>query len=84
MPSEYDKIRKFYKSDNWKIARAMKIASAGGRCEKCGDVGTDNPEISINQNNLLLLCKECHNKEHERFTDKKEYKFDEDGNMVKK
>ena len=41
MPSEYDKIRKFYKSDNWKIARAMKIASAGGRCEKCGDVGTE-------------------------------------------
>lgn len=97
MPSEYDKIRKFYKSDNWKIARAMKIASAGGRCERCGDVGTevhhiihltpenvDNPEISINQDNLLLLCKECHNKEHERFTDKKEYKFDEDGNVVKK
>lgn len=97
MPNEYDKIRKFYKSDNWKIARAMKIASVGGRCERCGDVGTevhhiihltsenvDNPEISINQDNLLLLCKECHNKEHERFTDKKDYKFDEDGNMVKK
>lgn len=38
----------------------------------------------INYPNLLLLCKECHNKEHECFTDKKEYKFDEDGNMVKK
>ena len=44
----------------------------------------DNPEISINQDNLLLLCKECHNKKHERFTDKKKYKFDSDGNIVKK
>lgn len=38
----------------------------------------------INYPNLLLLCKECHNKEHECFTDKKEHKFDEDGNMAKK
>lgn len=97
MSKKHPAIERFYKSNEWKIARTMKIASVGGRCEKCGDVGTevhhiihltpenvDNPEISINQDNLLLLCKECHNKEHERFTDKKGYKFDEDGNMVKK
>lgn len=97
MPSEYDKIRKFYKSDRWKIARAIRIAAASGLCEKCGAIGTevhhkvhltpenvDDPNISINQDNLILLCKDCHNKEHERFTDAKDYCFDSDGNMVKK
>lgn len=97
MPSEYDKIRKFYKSDRWKIARAIRIAAASGLCEKCGVIGTevhhkvhlttenvDDPNISIKQDNLILLCKDCHNKEHERFTDTKDYRFDSDGNMVKK
>lgn len=97
MPSEYDKIRKFYKSDRWKIARAIRIVAASGLCEKCGAIGTevhhkvhltpenvDDPNVSINQDNLILLCKDCHNKEHERFTDTKDYCFDSDGNMVKK
>ena len=97
MPSEYDKIRKFYKSDKWKIARAIRIAAASGLCEQCGAIGTevhhkvhltpenvDDPNVSINQDNLILLCKDCHNKEHERFTDTKHYRFDSDGNMVKK
>lgn len=97
MPSEYDKIRKFYKSDRWKIARSIRIAAASGLCEKCGAIGTevhhkvhltpenvDDSNVSINQDNLILLCKECHNKEHERFTDTKVYRFDSDGNMVKK
>lgn len=77
-------IRRFYRSDQWKIAREMKIASVGGRCVKCGAVGTEvhyivhltpenvsDPEISLNQENLLLLCNECHNKVHGRFEGKK-------------
>ena len=97
MASSYEAIRRFYKSDDWKLARTIKIASVGGRCEKCGAIGTEvhhiihltpdnvkDPKISINQDNLMLLCNECHNKEHERFTSKKDYSFDADGNMVKK
>ena len=44
MPSEYEKIRRFYKSDKWKIARAMKIASAAGRCGcvESVEIGTYN------------------------------------------
>lgn len=53
------------------------ITSAGSLCEKCDAIGTEvhhkirltpenvnDPEISLNQDNLMLLCNECHNKEH--------------------
>lgn len=89
-------IRRFYRSDQWKIARAIKIAGVGGRCEKCGAVGTEvhhiihltpenvtEPEISLNQENLMLLCNECHNKEHGRFEGRKEVFFDDLGNLCK-
>lgn len=94
---KHPSIARFYKSDEWKIARSMKIAAAAGRCEKCGAVGTevhhikhltpdniDDPLITINQDNLILLCNECHNKEHGRFCNKSEYRFDEEGNLVKR
>lgn len=90
-------IRRFYRSDKWKIARAMKIASVGGRCEKSGAIGTEvhhiihlteknviDPEVSLNQENLLLLCNECHNKVHGRFEGSRVYEFDRDGMVVKK
>lgn len=88
-------IRRFYRSDHWKIARAMKIAIVGGRCEKCGAIGTEahhiihltpenvtDPEVSLNQENLMLLCNECHNKEHGRFEGSREYAFDENGALL--
>lgn len=90
-------IHRFYRSDTWKMARAIKIASAGGCCEKCGDVGIEvhhiihltpqnvsDPNISINQENLMLLCNACHNKEHGRFEGKAEYTFDAEGNLISK
>ncbi|MCF0118112.1 MAG: HNH endonuclease [Bacilli bacterium] len=96
MESNLRAIKRFYRSDRWKIARAIKIASACGMCEKCGKPGTEvhhkihltpdnvsDPEISVNQENLLLLCKDCHNKEHGRFTTKKEVYFDDLGNFKK-
>ena len=95
--SGYEAIRRFYKSDAWKLARAMKIASAGGICEKCGAVGEEvhhivhltpenihDPEVTVNQKNLILLCKECHNKEHHRFGGRREYSFDGNGDLIKK
>ncbi|MDD2493005.1 MAG: HNH endonuclease [Bacilli bacterium] len=39
-----------------------------------------NPEISLNQENLELLCKKCHNAEHKCFS--KSQQFDEDGNLI--
>ena len=89
------KLARFYRSDDWHLARAIKICSANGLCEKCGAPGkevhhiirltinnVDNPSISLNQDNLILLCNDCHNKEHHRFGKKKVYKFDKDGNLV--
>jgi 5-methylcytosine-specific restriction endonuclease McrA len=86
-------IHNFYKSDAWKLAREIKIRQAGGRCERCGGVGeevhhrkrlnVDNVKdvsVSINPENLELLCKECHNKEHKRFN--KEKSFDKEGNLI--
>lgn len=93
MPSKHKLIQNFYKSNEWKLVRAIKIACAGGICEGCGMVADEvhhkihltpenvvDPNISINQDNLLLLCKECHNKAHERF--RKSQIFDKDGNFI--
>ena len=60
--AKYDVIRKFYKSDKWKIARAIKIASVNGLCEECDNPGNEvhhiihltldnicDPTITVNQ-----------------------------------
>ena len=47
--AKYDVIRKFYKSDKWKIARAIKIASANGICQDCNkNPGTEVHHIIHN------------------------------------
>jgi len=97
MENERQAIKRFYRSDRWKIARAIKIAAACGLCEKCGKPGNEvhhkihltpqninDSNVAINQDNLILLCNECHNKEHGRFEGKREYEFDCDGNLIKK
>jgi len=62
-------------------------------CERCGAIGIEvhhkvrlsidnvnDTSISLNQDNLELLCRDCHNKEHKRFS--KEDRFDKDGNPI--
>jgi len=86
-------LHRFYKSAAWKVAREIKIRDVNGKCERCGALGEKvhhkirltvlnviNPEISLNQENLELLCKKCHNAEHKRFS--KSQQFDEDGNLI--
>lgn len=95
MENERQAIKRFYRSDRWNIVRAIKIAAACGLCEKCSKPGNEvhhkihltpqninNPNIAINQDNLILLCNECHNKEHHRFGKFTEYLFDNEGNLV--
>lgn len=90
------KLERFYKSDKWHLARAIVITRANGKCERCGSVGNevhhiirltidnvDDISVSINPKNLILLCKDCHNKEHHRFGKRTKYSFDSDGNMIK-
>lgn len=86
-------IHRFYKSIPLQVAREIKIRDANGKCERCGGVGEEvhhkirltvdnvsDTSVSLNQENLELLCKDCHNKEHKRFSKEKE--FDEDGNFI--
>lgn len=86
-------INRFYRSSAWLLARQQKIASCNGRCEKCGAIGEEvhhiipltaenisDPSITLGEENLIYLCKDCHNKEHDRFK-KKEPIFDEEGNL---
>ena len=86
-------IHRFYKSVPWQVAREIKIREANGNCERCGALGEEvhhkirltvlnvtTAEISLNQENLELLCKKCHNVEHKRFS--KSQQFDEDGNLI--
>ena len=40
--------------------------------------------IALNEDNLEGLCKDCHEKEHHQdISTRKEYKFDENGNLIK-
>ena len=88
-------LHNFYKSSAWKAARQIKFQDKNGKCERCHRVGEEvhhkirltpanviDPLVSVNQNNLELLCKDCHNKEHGRFTKEKE--FDDEGNLIPK
>ena len=82
----------FYKSPAWLAARELKIMSVSGLCERCGQIGVEvhhkerlsidnvnDSSISLNQENLELLCRECHNREHKRFS--KCVRFDANGDL---
>ncbi len=86
-------LHNFYKSPAWLAARELKIVSVNSLCERCGQIGIEvhhkerlsfdnvyDSSVSLNQDNLELLCRDCHNKEHKRFS--KEVRFDKDGNLL--
>lgn len=70
---------KFYLSSAWIKCRKAYYIYRFGICERCGRPGVivhhkkyltpgniNDPSITMNFNNLELLCRECHNKEHFR------------------
>ena len=88
-------LHNFYKSPAWFSARELKIVTVNGLCERCGQIGIEvhhkerltvenvsDSSISLNQDNLELLCKKCHNEEHKRFS--KQQQFDEEGNLIQR
>ncbi len=71
--------KKFYRSKAWKECREYIFKKYDGICVFCGKPGEevhhkiflrpsniDDPEITLGENNLILLCKDCHFKEHEK------------------
>ena len=92
--SKPKELHRFYKSNAWFVARNIKTNATQGKCERCGAIGEEvhhkirltvdnvnDTNISLNQDNLELLCRDCHNKEHGRFK-KREELFDEEGNFI--
>lgn len=91
-------IEKKYKSKRWQKLRKQKLL-LNPICERCYKQGivkatciihhkeyvTDknylDDNVFFNIDNLESLCRDCHNKEH--FTDKQEYVFNEDGDVIK-
>lgn len=70
-------VARFYNSPQWKKVRALYKLHKHNICERCGGIGyfvhhkvyidksnIFNPEVTLNFDNLELLCKNCHNKEH--------------------
>lgn len=75
-----DFAKAFYRSKAWASAREAAIIRAKGMCEMPGCYkpaeevhhiieltpdNIDDPEISLNQDNLMCLCRGCHFRIHE-------------------
>ena len=93
MQRDSKEVEKFYKSKEWQKTRSAYITFRSGKCERCSSAGVivhhkqyitannvHDPEITLSFDNLELLCRKCHNKEH--FKDKIDYEFDEEGNLI--
>ncbi|WP_313894690.1 HNH endonuclease signature motif containing protein [Psychrobacillus sp.] len=90
---------KIYHTSAWRKLRQSYYGSQYGMCERCdapGDIvhhkihitkeNVNDPSVTLNADNLELLCHSCHNKEHKQVYSpiRNELKFDEFGNLVKK
>jgi 5-methylcytosine-specific restriction endonuclease McrA len=69
----------------------------GGLCEECSAKGEevhhiiplteknmDDFDISLNEKNLQLLCKSCHNAKRNSGLIREDLEFDEEGNIVQR
>jgi len=71
-------IKAFYNSSLWLKKRADVLDRDNNECQICKSNGLynqadcvhhikhlkDNPELALDEDNLLSLCNECHNEEH--------------------
>ena len=91
-----DYAKRFYNSTAWKKARALYLTSQLNICEDCGGIACivhhikhitpaniNNPEITLNQNNLKAVCVDCHSAIHAGRTKLSGIAFDEIGNVIK-
>jgi len=88
--------RHVYQGKPWARAREYIIQRDDGLCARCGNPGdtvhhiiwltpenVDDPAIVYSENNLELLCQDCHNKEHHANAATAEgLMFDAEGNLV--
>lgn len=85
----------FYTGNVWKRCRNSYYLSQHGVCEHCGGAGEivhhkikltpkniNDPNVSLNFDNIELLCRKCHGHEHGNFNTEYGLMFDENGNLL--
>lgn len=85
----------FYKSAAWQRARYAYGSSRDWICERCGRAGfivhhkrhitpdnVSDPSVTLDFDNLQLVCQQCHNQLHGKGVTARGLKFDGDGNIV--
>ena len=90
--------KEFYKSKAWQKCRANFLLSRHCICERCSSAAIivhhktylnqtniNDPNVTLNWENLEALCKDCHNKEHMgKGVTTNECVFDSEGNLILK
>lgn len=89
--------KRFYQTTAWKKCRESYISSVYGLCERCGEPGSivhhkiyinskniNDPNITLNHDNLEYLCINDHNTEHHRkYSALREgFGFDDNGDLI--
>ena len=103
-----DFARKFYRSKKWGKVREYILIRDKYKCQRCGETGAlevhhkihltegniDDANITLNENNLVTLCRDCHFAVHEedkargnREKNQKQdcetgFRFDENGFLI--
>lgn len=88
---------KIYHTSAWRKLRQSYYDSQHGICERCGRPGdivhhkvhitkdnVNDPFVTMNADNLELLCIDCHNKEHFKVHSqvREGFGFDDEGNLI--
>lgn len=94
----HDYAKSFYASKEWVKCRTGFMQSKHYICERCGDTAAichhkkyispqniNDPNITLNWDNLEALCQTCHNQEHHSSQIcVSGLAFDSKGNLIKK
>ena len=81
-----DFAKAFYLSKAWRDTREYIYKRDMGLCVRCGKAGAIvHHKITLSEDNLELLCRECHAIEHEgQLPTASGLMFDSEGNLVEK
>ena len=93
-----DFAKEFYQSKAWRDTRRFVFDRDFHLCVRCGKPGEivhhkiyltpqniNDPQISLNPDNLETLCRNCHAAEHEGdLPTDKELTFDENGDLIER
>ena len=99
MPTSSKKRDRFYHSKEWAKVKKIKRLMEHGICQRCGKAGwevhhiipltdenVDDPRISLNLENLELLCTACHNaardEELKKQGRRRDYYFTPEGDLI--